>query len=160
MTEIKSDTHSEVYLEKILSYLKKYDWNYEVIDSETVMTGFQSDPEPITMFIRYFEGVYYFSIPGLSDPPIESCITQYQRYLLDANYHINMAKFSTDPKGRATLSVELPETVVNFELFVTALYLIADSAQNHVAMLHDAASNPSFESPYAGEDLFLEEEGE
>lgn len=160
MTEIETDMVSEAGLEKIQSFLKKYDWNYEVIDSETVMTGFQCDPEPVTMFIRYFEDVYYFSIPGLSDPPIESCVTQYQQYLLDANYHIVMAKFSTDPKGRATLSVELPETVVNFELFVSALYLLADSAQNHVTTLHDAASNPSFESPYASEDLLLEEEGE
>lgn len=160
MTDLEAGINSESGLEKIQSFLKKYDWNYEVIDDETVMTGFQCDPEPLTMFIRYFESVYYFSIPGLSDPPSESCTIQYQRYLLDANYHMVMAKFSTDPKGRATLTVELPETFVNYDLFVSAIYLLAENAEDHLTLLHDAASNPSFESPYAGEDLFLKEEEE
>jgi hypothetical protein len=159
MTDLKIDTVPESGLEKIQSFLKRYDWYYEVIENDTVMTGFQCDPEPLTMFIRYFKSVYYFSIPGLSDAPSESCASKYQRYLLDANYHMVMAKFSTDPKGRASLTVELPETIINYELFVSALYLLAESAQEHVTLLHDAATNPIFKSPYTSEALFLEEEG-
>lgn len=158
MTDSKSDTSSGSGIEKIQSFLHRYDWNYQVIDNETVMTGFQCDPQPLTMFIRYFETIYYLSILGLTEPPIESCIKQFQRYLLDANYHMVMAKFSTDPKGRATLTVELPETVTTYELFVNALYLLAENAQDHIGLLGDASTNPAFESPYAGEDLFLEEE--
>ena len=129
-----------------------------LIKAKNEMTGFHCDPQPLTMFIRYFETIYYISIQGLTEPPIESCITQFQRYLLDANYHMVMAKFSTDPKGRAALTVELPETVTSYELFVNALYLLAENAQYYIGLLGDASTDSAFESPYAGEGRFFGEE--
>jgi hypothetical protein len=147
ITESNNDLYDKP-LSIIQTYLEKYDWKYEVIESDTILTGFSSENEAFTMFIRCYNEVAYFSIPCYSDVPNNIGTDKGYKFLLDANYHMILTKFALDETGRIALLVELPIKLLTYDSFINTLYLLATNAVDQVNAVHDAFTNPNFESPY------------
>lgn len=149
-----SDQHNETELdfiehfERIKSYLAEYDWKYELIESDTILTGFRGDEFDFTMFMHYSDNTLFMSIPNLSDPPLKLCKEQYYQYLLHANYHMTLAKFSMDEFEKPVLTIELPIDLITRDLFIYALFLLASNANDHISFVKDVTTNPEFQNPY------------
>jgi hypothetical protein len=148
MSTIDSKDLSIPYIDLIQSYLDKYGWVYEMIDPDTIVTGFSIEERAFTMFIGCIDDVLFFSVPNFVNSPSEKCVLKSYQFLLEANLHLICGKFALDENGKIGLFAEFPISVVSYDFFSFILYSFGKNANEQLNYVPDVTQNPNFKSPY------------
>ena len=143
-----------VTAETIESYFEQYGWIYERLDETHFVSGFQSEAEetfPIYVTLTP-NWVYFAIVPYVSAPQDAACEGQLYKHLLRLCQQINLAKFSVDPDGDISLSVELPREHLDYSEFSDALGALAYYTDQTYLGIQTLASDPNALSSFTEEE--------
>ena len=89
--------------------------------------------------------------PFVLKPKDPECERRLYRHLLRLNYEINMAKFTVDPDGDITLTVELPTENLDYSEFADAINALSYYADEHYLEILNLAQDPTARSRFEPE---------
>jgi hypothetical protein len=139
--------------EIIDGYFKEYGWTFTRRDEPekqmwTWDTGFRGDVQSFSMFVRLTEFWVYFTIsPFVVKPKNPDCATKLHKFLLRANYDVNVGKFALDEKEDVVLTVELPNENLDFSEFRDAINIVCHNADKYIVDALNLATNPNATHP-------------
>lgn len=125
-------------LEQVATYLKERDWDFETVDTDTLITGFtltlaDGRERGFTLYIMQIEDAYADRFVRLTLVPfVEQPYEGYPADLYPAvgqiNHDLPMLKFAFDADGDLELIVDALETQLDQSSFDTLLQLLVDYA--------------------------------
>ncbi len=143
-----------VTTETIEAYFEQYGWSYDRPSENRFLTGFKSDvTDSFAIYVTLTPNWVYFVIaPFVDAPQTPACARKLYKHLLRLCQEINMAKFSIDSDGDVTLTVELPESSLNYSEFSDALSALSYYADEHYLDVHALATDPMAVSRFSEEE--------
>lgn len=137
-------------LRKLESAFNRYGWAYELLDSNTIVSGFQGEAQVFQIFVRTSDNwVYFILLPFVSEPKIESK-SQLFEHLLRLNYEMNLVKAGIDEDGDIFLAVELPVSDLDYQHFCDALDALSYYADKYYLQTSNLAMDPTYRPPSEG----------
>jgi len=139
--------------ETIDSYFEQYGWTYTYEPEHNIWrTGFRGDVASFRIALRVTDNWAFFVIaPFVLKPKDPECERRLYRHLLRLNYEINMAKFTVDPDGDITLTVELPTENLDYSEFADAINALSYYADEHYLEILNLAQDPTARSRFEPE---------
>lgn len=128
----------ELGREDIERFFARYGWTCDVVDEDTVRTGFRGKTGTFTALVRVTEHWVVFTINPFMRPPSRGWGRASLTALAATNQAIHMAKVGLDKDDDAFLTVELPSESFHYELFAEALGALASAADSFLVPLLQA----------------------
>src|SRR5687768_515375 len=132
MNSLTSKNSDDPSVSLIQNYLDRYGWAYELIEQDTIVTGFSVEENIFTMFIRCNNNMLYFSIPNFANSPDEKYVLEAYQYFLKANLDLVFGKFALDDNGMIGFFVEIPVSVISYDFFSLILHSIGANVNEQV----------------------------
>jgi hypothetical protein len=140
--------------EIIDGFFKEYGWTYTRRDEPekqmwTWDTGFRGDVQSFSMFVRLTEFWVYFTIsPFVVKPKNPDCTVKLHKFLLRANYDVNVGKFALDEKEDIVLTVEMPNENLDYSEFRDGINIVCHYADKYIVDALNLATNPNATHAY------------
>ena len=127
--------------DSLKEYFEQYGWNYEQERSDYFRTGFHGADTYFDIHVRVMrEWVFFFINPFVQTQLSDEHKGRLFHSLLEANHHMNLAKFCLDERGNVSLSVEAPAREFDYSYFSDVV-----GAMSHYAELF----YPHFEQQFS-----------
>ncbi|HWG85198.1 MAG TPA: YbjN domain-containing protein, partial [Deinococcales bacterium] len=128
----KAEQSGKMSPEAVEAFFKEYGWSFETLGPGIWRTGFRGTSSFHTIYMRLTEDWLYMTIsPFVEAPSDRECKRRTYEAMLHFNREMNLAKFVLDEDEDVTLTVELPLSALDYEVFaegLTALAYYADDA--------------------------------
>lgn len=128
----------ELSRDDIERYFERYGWSCDVIDEDTVRTGFRGKNGSFTALVRVTEHWVVFTINPYLRPPEGGWGRASLTALAATNHAIHMAKVGLDKDDDAFLTVELPSESFSYGYFEEAIGALANAADGFIVPLLQA----------------------
>lgn len=128
----------EVQRQDIEGYFERYGWSFDVVDDDTVRTGFRGKNGSFTALVRVTAHWVVFTINPYLRPPAGGWGRASLTALAATNQAIHMAKVGLDADDDAFLTVELPSESFTYGFFEEAMGALTNSADAFIVALLQA----------------------
>jgi len=125
-------------LEQIATYLKTRDWNFESVDTDTLVTGFtvtlaDGNDQGFSLYIMRIEDAYAdwfvrFTIVPFIEQPYEGYPDSLYPAVGQINHDLPILKFAFDGDGDLELVADVPEAQLDQAEFDRIVQLLVDYA--------------------------------
>lgn len=132
-------------LEQVATYLKKRDWDFETVDTDTLVTGFtitlaDGSDQGFSLYIMRIEDAYAdwfvrFTIVPFIEQPYEGYPDSLYPAVGQINHDLPILKFAFDGDGDLELAADVPEARLDQSRFDEILQLLVDYAGAYYAEL-------------------------
>ncbi len=119
-------------------YFERYGWTCDVVDHDTVRTGFRGKNGSFTALVRVTEHWVVFTINPYLRPPSCGWGRASLTALAATNQAIHMAKVGLDKDEDAFLTVELPSESFHYGFFEEAMGALTNAADHFIVPLLQA----------------------
>lgn len=127
-----------LHLEDIERYFERYGWVCDVLDPDTVRTGFRGKNASFTALVRVTAHWVVFTINPYLRPPAGGWGHASLMALSAMNQAVHMAKVGLDKEEDAFLTVELPSEGFGYALFEEAMGALTNAADGFIVPLLQA----------------------
>ena len=124
--------------EQLVGYLRNRDWDFEIVEAETIVTGFtitlaDGNEQGFPLYIMFIEDAYEDRFARFAIVPfVEQPYTGYPESLYPSvgqiNHDLPGLKFAFDADGDLELVLDVPESQLNQSRFDEILQSLVDYA--------------------------------
>ncbi len=123
-------------------WLTRYGWNFEKVDDQLWMTGWQGDTKSFPLTVRINSTWVHFEVPHLVDFEVDFNIwPELSKKILELNNEVQMLKLSLDEEAKISLSGQIYCKNLDFHMFSETLGVIGYYADELFSMLIDEANH-------------------
>lgn len=134
LTKKKND--ADGLLQKVLSYLDKFEWKPEFVEQNegqnTITLIAQLDIKEIKIFIKFTDEGHWIYFSALFLAKIENHRANIFKKMLEINYSTTLTKFGLSSHGSIYALIELPSKTLDYEEFLSALRRLTNDINTYL----------------------------
>ena len=127
-----------VGLDHLAQFLLDYDWAFAKLSEQTLASGFQTDSTSYDLDVHLIDEWVVLEIASLTDPLTEEQQLSISDLLLACNGEMIGSRFSLEPDGTVSLTLDLPRDDLTFDEFAEALDVLSEYAVTYSSSIRDA----------------------